>query len=105
GFGGDISGCPGTVFDDELLTEPLGQPLTEQARGDVGGAAGGKADNQAHRPRRIGLRPSDARDGRERGRARRQMEKLSTGKFQYAILRGRNTQITAADAIFTAARI
>jgi hypothetical protein len=27
------------VFDDELLAEPLGQPLTGQARGDVGGAA------------------------------------------------------------------
>jgi hypothetical protein len=55
GFGGDVGGCPGPVFDDELLAESLGQPLTDQARGDVGGAAGGKADDQAHRPRRNSL--------------------------------------------------
>ena len=30
-------------------------------------AAGGKADDQTHRPRRIGLRPCDTRDGRQRG--------------------------------------
>ena len=37
---------------------------------------GRKADDQAHRPRRIGLRPRDARHGRERGSARGQMQKL-----------------------------
>jgi hypothetical protein len=81
GFGGDIGGRSGPVFDEELLSEPLGQPLTDETRGDVGGAAGGKADNQAHRPRRIGLRPRETRHGRERGSARGQMEKISAGKF------------------------
>src|SRR5262249_35015966 len=32
-------------------------------------------------PRRIGLRPRDARHGRERGSARCEMEKISAGKF------------------------
>jgi len=82
GFGGDIGGCPGSVFDDELLAELLRQPLTDQARGDVGGAAGGKADNQPHRPGRIGLRPCNTRDSRQRGSAGGQMQKLSAvGKF------------------------
>ena len=39
------------------------------------------ADDDAHRPRRIGLRPRDARHGRQRGSARGQMQKISTGKF------------------------
>ena len=44
-------------------------------------AAGGKANDDAHRPRRIGLRPRDPRHGRQRGSARGQMQKLSAGKF------------------------
>ena len=47
---------------------------------------GGKADDDAHRPRRIGLRPRDARHGRQRGSARGQMQKLSAGKFHGAPL-------------------
>ena len=47
-----------------------------------GRAAGRKTDDHAHRPRRIGLRPRDARHSRQRGSARGQMQKLSTvGKF------------------------
>ena len=42
--------------------------------------AGGKADDDAHRPRRIGLRPRDARHGRQRGSARGQMQKLFGGE-------------------------
>ena len=38
-------------------------------------------DDQAHRPRRIGLRQRDARHGRERGSARGQMQKLRRGSF------------------------
>ena len=45
------------------------------------GAAGGKADDDAHRPRRIGLRPRSARHGRQRGSTRCQMQKVSAGKF------------------------
>ena len=43
-------------------------------------AAGGKRD-EAHRPRRIGLRPCDPRYRRQRGSARCQMQKFSAGKF------------------------
>ena len=46
---------------------------------------GGKANNDAHRPRRIGLRPSNTRHGRQRGSARGQMKKLSAGKFHLAL--------------------
>jgi len=41
---------------DELLAEPLGQPLSYQARDYVSGAAGRVWNDDAHRPRRIGLR-------------------------------------------------
>ena len=57
--------------------------MADQARGDVSAAAGGKADNDADRPRWIGLRPRKARHGRERGSARGQMQKISAGKFHF----------------------
>ena len=44
------------------------------------------ADDHAHRPRRIGLRPRDARDGRQRGSARGQMQKLSGGEVSLSYL-------------------
>ena len=56
----------------------------DQPRDDVGTPAGGKADDDAHRARRIGLRARDARDRRERGRARYQMQKSTTRKFHGA---------------------
>src|SRR5262249_57796082 len=42
---------------------------------------GRKSDNDAHGPRGIGLRPSEVRHRRQRGGARNQMQKMSTGKF------------------------
>jgi hypothetical protein len=72
-----------TVVDDERLTEPLREPLTYQARRDVRTASGREANNDAHRPRWIGLRPSSTRHGQERGSARGEMEKISTGKFHF----------------------
>src|SRR5262249_50645669 len=65
------------VFDHDRLPEPLGEPLRDQARGDVGGAAGGKPDQQAYRTTRISLRPRDARDRRQRDSAGGQMQKLA----------------------------
>ena len=47
------------------------------------GAAGGKADDDAHRPRRIGLRPREARHGRERGSTRCQMQKLAAAEVSW----------------------
>ena len=81
-LGGDIAAGARPVLDDEWLAEPLRQPLTHQARGDVESQPpGAKPTINAHRPRRIGLRPRDARHGRQRGSARCQMQKLSAGKF------------------------
>ena len=80
-LGRDVPAGAGPVLDQEWLAEPFRQPLTEQARRDVGAAAGGLSDDDAHRPCRMGLRPSEARDGRQRGSARGEMQKLSAGKF------------------------
>jgi hypothetical protein len=72
-----------SALDDEWLAETLRQPLTNQAREDVGWPAGRKADHDPHRPRRVGLRQSDARDGRQRGGARGQTEKISARKLHF----------------------
>jgi len=42
--------------------------VTNQAREEIGRAASRKADDDAHRPRRIGLRPCHPRDGWRHGR-------------------------------------
>src|SRR5262245_61977058 len=83
GLGGDLPLRARSVLDDEWLAETLRQPLTNQAREDVGWTAGGKADHDPHRPRRVGLRESDARDDRQRGGARGQAEKISAGKLHF----------------------
>ena len=80
-LGGDISGGARAVLSDEWLAEPLRQPLPDQACKDVIRAARSKADNDAHWPRRIGLRPGEARHRRQRGSACGQMQKISAGKF------------------------
>ena len=41
-LGPDIAAGAGAVLDDELLAEAIRQPLTHQARLDVGGPSGGK---------------------------------------------------------------
>src|SRR5262249_10170627 len=79
----DIATTARTVLDDELLTEALRQPLTNEARSNVVNTTGRKWDNDAHRPRRIGLRPRYARYSRERGSTRCQMQKISAGKFHF----------------------
>jgi hypothetical protein len=79
----DIGASTRPVLDDKLLAEPLRQPLTHQTRDDVGRTAWSKADHNAHWPRRISLRPCDLRHGRQRGSARRQMQKISAGKFHF----------------------
>ena len=71
-LGGDIAGAR-PVVDDEWLTEPIGKPLPGQPRKDVGRAARGNADHDTHRPRRIGPRPSEARQRWKCGSTRCQM--------------------------------
>src|SRR5262249_56130610 len=83
GFGGDIAAGPRAVLDDEWLAEPVGQPLSEKPRKDVGRTTRCKADDDAHRPRWIDLPPSKARHGRQRDSTRCQMQKSSAGKFYF----------------------
>ena len=80
GLGTDIAAGARPVVDDELLAEPLRQPVADQAGVDVGRGAGRKADDDMHGPRRVGFGAHDARHGRERGTARRQLQNFSTRK-------------------------
>src|SRR6516162_6829490 len=59
-LGSDVAACARPVLNDEWLSESLLQPLTHQARENVVPPARGIPDDPAHRPRRIGLRPSEA---------------------------------------------
>jgi hypothetical protein len=67
----NIAAGAGPILDDERLAQSVCQPLCHQTRQEVGGTAGSKSDNQAHRPRWIGLRPCYTRCDRERGSTRR----------------------------------
>jgi hypothetical protein len=49
------------------LSEVLGQPLPDQPRANVDAAAGGKARDDPHRPRRVIFRESEPRERRRRG--------------------------------------
>src|SRR5262249_36222641 len=73
--------------ENKLLAEPLRQPLAHQMGRDVGRSGRSEWRDQTHRPRRIGLRRSNARNGRQRGRARCQMQKISAGEVYRALPR------------------
>jgi hypothetical protein len=67
----------------------------------VGRAARRIADNQAKRPRRIALRPREARHDRERGSARGQMQKMPTvGKFHLNLPPASHHSITSSARAF-----
>src|SRR5215831_7277557 len=66
-LGRDIGAGAGTVLDDDLLAEVLGEPCAKDARYDVGPATGREADDPVHRPRRIIQRAGGVRKGRKRG--------------------------------------
>ncbi len=70
-LGADIAAGARAVVDDELVTELVRQPLRNEARRDVDRAGGRSADNQSHRPGRIGLRSCDPRCRRKRDHAGR----------------------------------
>jgi hypothetical protein len=50
GLGRDIAAGARAILDDELLAKPIGQPLSYEARQDVGRATSPKADDDANRP-------------------------------------------------------
>src|SRR5262249_37435637 len=58
-LGADIATCTRAIFNDELLTQPLRQPLPDEPRSNVGRAGWSERHDQVHRQRRIGLRPRD----------------------------------------------
>ena len=60
-LGGDIAAGTWPVLNGEWLTKTLRQPLSDEARGDVGTAPGWKSDNQSYRPGWIVLRAREPR--------------------------------------------
>src|SRR5262245_27725331 len=80
-LGRDIGAGARPILDNEWLAQPLLQPLSDHARADVSGAAGGETDDDAHRPRRIGLRARHARHGYQHGSARGQLQDFAAGKL------------------------
>src|SRR5262245_56589302 len=60
GLRGYVAAGTWPVLNEELLTKALRQPWPYQSCHDVVATTRGKADNDTHRPRRIGLRPRDS---------------------------------------------
>src|SRR5262245_27726299 len=87
----DIAGRAGDVLHIKLLAEMLGELLRSKTREYVGRAAGLERHDDAHRPRRPRLRRCVARERRQRGGARQQLENLSARRIHGASLtRGAN---------------
>ena len=80
-LGSKTAACARPVLNDELLTEPVPDPLSDQAGDDVGPAAGRKADDHAHRSCRIIERPGNARQHRQRRGTRSHLQKSPAAKF------------------------
>src|SRR6266853_766196 len=74
----DIAAGASNVFDIELLGEMLRHFLCGKPREYIDRPPGRVWDDHAHRPRRIGLRPSPAREGWKCGSIRHQMQKSPT---------------------------
>src|SRR5262249_11207430 len=82
-LGADIAAATRPVVDNKLLAEALRQRLTYQAREDVARTRRSEGHDQMHWPRRIGLRPSAARHGRQRGSGGQMQELPAVGKFHW----------------------
>src|SRR5262245_45217343 len=85
GLGGgartDNGACARAVLDDDLLAKGRREFLRNHSAHRVRTTAGRVWHDQRNRTRRIGLRPGDPRDGRQRGSARCQMQEFAAGKF------------------------
>jgi hypothetical protein len=82
--GADSAAPAAHVLDDILLSEMLGQLLRDEATDRIVLTAGSERNDHAHRPRRIRLRPGNARDDRLRDSACGQVQERATGKFHGA---------------------
>src|SRR5262245_55622181 len=89
GLGTNVVPAARAVFDDELLTEPLREPWRDEPRDNIGCAGGSGGSDDAHRPRRIGLRLCNTRQRRKSGRARGEMQEFAARKFHRSPLRVR----------------
>src|SRR5262249_51738130 len=97
-LGSDVGGGTWPVLDDECLTEPLLQPFSHQARGDVDCLSRGKADDDAHGPAWIALRIRNRRDGQQRGSNNCQMWKSATWNYHALLCRVWETSASTSQA-------
>src|SRR5262245_45114973 len=79
----DSTAGAGYVFNNDGLAERDPHALGHDAPNRICWPASRKRYDHRDRPRRIVLRPSNARYGRQRGSARGQMQKSSAGKFHF----------------------
>src|SRR5262249_50771972 len=87
---------PGALVNDDLLAKCLGELVGDDPRDDASATARWKGIDNRNWPDRIGLRPSKARQDRERGSARCQMQKLSAGKFHLNLPLASDHSITSS---------
>src|SRR5262245_65141226 len=90
-----VATCTRTAVDryrpDDLACAPGEQTRTLK----IEHAARRERHDDAHRPRRIGLRPSDARYGRQRGSGG-QMQEFAEGKFHLNLPLASHHSITSS---------
>ena len=77
-LGRNIARRAGPVLDDKRLAELFGQVLADEPSQNVRGATRRITNDPAYRAGRIGLCPRTAREPRQRGSTRSQMQKRST---------------------------
>ena len=80
-FGADVAGRTRPAIDEELLAEPLRQPLTDKPRDDVGCTTGREANDDVHWTRRIAERVCNASQGRKGRSSGCQVQKFATGQL------------------------
>jgi len=81
-LGGEIAGGADPVLDDELLPEPLGQPLSHQAGSEIATTAGRKADDKTQPAATDSFPPRRCATTADSTAAPAgQMQKISAGKF------------------------
>ena len=90
--GGTERGAAAADVLDHHGAEQRLDPVRPWATDGVERTARRKRNHEPDRPRRIGLRPRDARECRQRGGTRRQMQKSSTGKRHEASLQIRRKE-------------
>jgi hypothetical protein len=80
-FDGENAECARLTLDHELLAETLAHLLAEQARGDVGGAAGSIRNDDFHRPGGIFV----LRRGRDAAEYETQQRQTQTNPFHHIL--------------------